>query len=218
MFCKKCGTQIADGAAFCPSCGESVNAQPTTPSEQPQQPQTAAAQPATPPVQLPSEKQQKIGIIWSYISVVVAAALAIYSIIGGIMILNGHTYTIGGVNFSKIIYKENVILYGLDIFYGIICFGSAIWAAYCIYLVLARKKKAPDKMSAVFVVAMLGIGMYNLFRVMVGPAYATIGTSLILARAAENAYVEIFVVMAVALAFEIAGNIFFKKIKHLFVN
>ncbi len=30
MFCSKCGNQIAEGTAFCPSCGQSVNGQQST--------------------------------------------------------------------------------------------------------------------------------------------------------------------------------------------
>ncbi len=37
MFCKNCGTQIDDNAAFCPNCGQAANAQPTQPT-QPAQP------------------------------------------------------------------------------------------------------------------------------------------------------------------------------------
>lgn len=37
MFCKNCGTQIDDQAAFCPNCGQAVNGQ-STQSQQSQQP------------------------------------------------------------------------------------------------------------------------------------------------------------------------------------
>lgn len=63
MFCKNCGQQIADGAAFCPNCGAAVT-QPDatqTPYEQAtneqgaaqpqQQPYTQPQQPYTPPQQ-----------------------------------------------------------------------------------------------------------------------------------------------------------------------
>ena len=43
MFCKNCGTQIADGAAACPSCGTSVQQQ-AAPTQQPAYTQAAPAQ------------------------------------------------------------------------------------------------------------------------------------------------------------------------------
>ncbi|MDE7463723.1 MAG: zinc ribbon domain-containing protein [Clostridiales bacterium] len=39
MFCKNCGTQMNDNAAFCPNCGAAANGQPAQPA-QPAQPQT----------------------------------------------------------------------------------------------------------------------------------------------------------------------------------
>ena len=55
MFCKNCGQQLAEGAAFCPNCGAAVtqpDATPTT-SEQPAAEQATAQpqQPFTPPQQ-----------------------------------------------------------------------------------------------------------------------------------------------------------------------
>lgn len=60
MFCKNCGQQLAEGAAFCPNCGAAVPAeeqpiqaetQPVQTQEQPTeaQPVQAAQQPYTPP-------------------------------------------------------------------------------------------------------------------------------------------------------------------------
>lgn len=59
MFCKNCGQQLAEGAAFCPNCGAAVtqpDATPTTSEQpaaeqataQPQQPYTQPQQPYTP--------------------------------------------------------------------------------------------------------------------------------------------------------------------------
>lgn len=60
MFCTKCGSQFADGSAFCPNCGAPVNAAPEQPvqPEQPvyQQPvyqQPVYQQPAQPQYQQP---------------------------------------------------------------------------------------------------------------------------------------------------------------------
>ena len=49
-FCKKCGTPLEDGAAFCPGCGEQLGA-PPPPPEQPPPPPVQQAPPPPPPVQ-----------------------------------------------------------------------------------------------------------------------------------------------------------------------
>ncbi|MGB6485230.1 MAG: RDD family protein [Candidatus Acidiferrales bacterium] len=52
MFCSKCGSQMADAAAFCPSCGQSTSGEPATPRGIPLAPggfipQPAASAPST---------------------------------------------------------------------------------------------------------------------------------------------------------------------------
>lgn len=49
MFCNKCGTQLANGAMFCPNCGSKQNAQPQQPPVQPQQPYAQPQQQYAPP-------------------------------------------------------------------------------------------------------------------------------------------------------------------------
>lgn len=49
MFCNKCGTQLANGAMFCPNCGSKQNAQPQQPPVQPQQPYVQPQQQYAPP-------------------------------------------------------------------------------------------------------------------------------------------------------------------------
>ncbi|MBE6583028.1 MAG: zinc ribbon domain-containing protein [Ruminococcaceae bacterium] len=214
MFCSKCGSQITEGSGFCPSCGTPANPQSTTASKESQ---SNVTQPAVSSAPLPSATQQTIGMIWYYFSILVALAVAIYSIIDGIKVLNGHTYMINGVNKSKIFYMESPILRGLDIFYAVVCFGSAILAAYCIYLVLARKKKAPSNMSAVFGPLALGIFIYDFFRTQIVSSYPQLAIITALAKK-EFDYTKIIIVYVVMLAFMIVSKILFKKIKHIFVN
>lgn len=45
MFCKNCGKEVKDGAAFCPYCGTSFAAAQPAPQQAPVQPQVAPAQP-----------------------------------------------------------------------------------------------------------------------------------------------------------------------------
>ncbi len=57
-YCHKCGTQLADDALFCPSCGEAVTAEPQ-PEQAPQQtpPQSAPGYQQTPPQSNPGYQQ-----------------------------------------------------------------------------------------------------------------------------------------------------------------
>jgi uncharacterized RDD family membrane protein YckC len=46
MFCSKCGSQVADAAAFCPSCGQPTSGQPAAPRGIPLAPTGFTPQPA----------------------------------------------------------------------------------------------------------------------------------------------------------------------------
>lgn len=64
MFCKNCGQQLAEGAAFCPNCGMTVTQPDTAPaaSEQPAAEQGTAQQPPyTQPQQPYTQPQQPYG-------------------------------------------------------------------------------------------------------------------------------------------------------------
>jgi len=97
MFCKKCGTQINDGARFCVSCGTAVEmpAAPEAPAYQPA-PAAPAYQPApaAPAYQAPAAPQQyyapapaapkkKIEFITTLLVVIVLAALwTVFTVVG----------------------------------------------------------------------------------------------------------------------------------------
>ena len=48
MFCSKCGSQVADTAAFCPSCGQSTSGEPAAPRGIPLAPGGFTPQPSAP--------------------------------------------------------------------------------------------------------------------------------------------------------------------------
>ena len=52
-FCGNCGTQVNDGVAFCPKCGQAINATPNA------QQQTVSAQPGTQAYQQPQQQPMK---------------------------------------------------------------------------------------------------------------------------------------------------------------
>ena len=70
MFCKNCGTQMNDNAAFCPNCGAAANGQPA----QPAQPQTQNN-----PVAQEGNSIAIVGFVFSFLIAIVGL---ICSIIG----------------------------------------------------------------------------------------------------------------------------------------
>lgn len=77
MFCSKCGSNVADGIAFCPICGAKIEAQVVAPQQI--APQQIAPQPGMPFMQeSPKNKKSKA----PFITVgVVVAAIAVFLVI-----------------------------------------------------------------------------------------------------------------------------------------
>ncbi len=93
MFCKNCGTQVADNAELCPNCGMQLGATQGASQEfrtyspvwaSQQSPVTAAPQPvayAAPPVSAPKKAKKKKPVLLAVIAIVLVAAV-IFGIIG----------------------------------------------------------------------------------------------------------------------------------------
>ena len=71
MFCKNCGTQMADDAAFCPNCGARNGAQPVVPQQQMQ------------PVAAKRPNGKLIGIIAGGVAALAVIIVACVLIFGG---------------------------------------------------------------------------------------------------------------------------------------
>lgn len=73
MFCSKCGTQFADGSAFCPICGTPVNAAPQQPQQpvyqQPVQPQYQQPYQAAPAGDLGATLKKNLSLILVIVAV-----------------------------------------------------------------------------------------------------------------------------------------------------
>ena len=65
MFCKNCGTEIPEGAGFCPSCGTPAGADAPKTAGEPAQP---TQQPAQPRLPLPTESPKLPPACWEYSS------------------------------------------------------------------------------------------------------------------------------------------------------
>ncbi len=144
MFCQKCGTQIADGSAFCASCGAA---------------QTTVQQSAAPvEAQAPVENQAPVApqpttqggfdfteFMYSkqYHNILVKFGLFIPAalfVLFGILLFTGCQY--GGVSFmgysvsySTALYESNAFILILDILFGIVCLAGGLaqvffWAQF----------------------------------------------------------------------------------------
>ena len=83
MFCSNCGSQIADGSAFCPACGAQVNAGQTAPQANSQPfPQQTYAQPVYGQAYAvaPAPKKKKTWL-WFVLGGVALAAVAVVLIL-----------------------------------------------------------------------------------------------------------------------------------------
>lgn len=93
MFCTKCGTQYADGSAFCPNCGNATNAAPQQPQQpvyqqpaQPQYQQPVYQQPAHPQYQQPHQPAPA-GDLGATLKKNLALILVIVAVFGALMFI-----------------------------------------------------------------------------------------------------------------------------------
>jgi TM2 domain-containing membrane protein YozV len=112
MFCVSCGAQVADNAAFCPSCGSRTSATPATgtPAVAPD-PYAAAPAPASAPVPGAGTAARK--------SKIAAALLGIF--LGGLGI---HRFYLG---YTTIAIIQLALGLGGILTCGITSIASAIW-------------------------------------------------------------------------------------------
>ena len=157
MFCKNCGTQLADGTKFCPSCGSSTDPNaPVAPAPAP----TAAPQaaPVTPKVKTPkifgSAATDKYSMPLWKILYLVAVGLTLFSMILFFLPTMGMTSKWGDAtqtfSLTKLM-EEGMELEG---------WGNLTWLGYVIAMIipalpfipLLKFKFQPSKLLAVRIV------------------------------------------------------------------
>lgn len=219
MFCSKCGSQVADGAAFCGNCGAPVNAQPTPPPQQPQydpnqyqyqapqQPFAPQGQPygAVPPVQAPA-----LGMKWfKFLIYFLLFAIGILNIIGGITALTGGQYVVEGKDVSKAVYLLFPDLKTVDIIYGIACILLGVFQFYIRFQLAGYKTKAPSYITVMYIITAVVAAVYSFAVVGIVPDQI-VGHDELIGQGIGS------IVGAVVML--IVNKTYFDKRKNLFIN
>lgn len=210
MYCNNCGTQMADGAKFCPKCGMKMDVQ--NPANQSPVNQSMGNQnmgnqipnnnyqPNPAPVYYAADSGE-LPMRWYKFVIWVQLFLNALSGVGsGIMIMTGAHYQ----GQATVVYMVYGGLKGLDIVMGIIMFalaGGAIWVRQ---MLSKFKKMGPTA----YVILMALNGIINLLYAIMVSAITRLNTF--------NATVISSIIASIALC--ICNYIYFNKRKSMFVN
>lgn len=210
MYCNNCGTQMADGAKFCPKCGIKMDIQ--NPANQNPVNQSMGNQsmgnqipnnnyqPSPAPVYYAADSGE-LPMRWYKFVIWVQLFLNALSGVGsGIMIMTGAHYQ----GQATVVYMVYGGLKGLDIVMGIIMFalaGGAIWVRQ---MLSKFKKMGPTA----YVILMALNGIINLLYAIMVSAITRLNTF--------NATVISSIIASIALC--ICNYIYFNKRKSMFVN
>ena len=166
MFCKHCGAQLPDTAAFCTNCGQPVVQQPQQ-TQQPQQPaynqQGAYQQPQQGGYQQPQQgypqqgypqqgyPQQAVpqqGMKWHKFLVYFALWFAALANLGmGILSLTGGQYG----QAKELVYSYFPQLKAPDIVYGILLLAAAVLSVLTALALLKYKAKGPKLLTLLYI-------------------------------------------------------------------
>lgn len=210
MYCNNCGTQMADGAKFCPKCGIKMDVQNPTnqnPVNQSMGNQNMGNQipnnnyqPNPAPVYYAADSGELPMRWYKFVIWVQLFLNALLSVGTGIMIMTGAHYQ----GQETVVYMVYGSLKGLDIVMGIIMFalaGGAIWVRQ---MLSKFKKMGPT--AYLILIALNGI-INLLYSIMVF-AITSLNTF--------NATVISSIIVSIALC--IGNYIYFNKRKSMFVN
>ncbi len=212
MFCSNCGTLCADGQAFCPNCGnalQSANNQQTYSQQQPQysQPQQPYGQPMyqQPTIQYP--------MAWYKFLIYFALfAGAVLNAIGGILSITGAKYLYEGENISELYYEIFEGLQAVDVIYGIVCIGLAIFGIY-VRVQLANFKTNGPKMLNTLYALVASTGLLYVISVNI-----VVNNNSLAVADTEDITVSAISSLIVSVIMIIANSVYFKKRQHMFVN
>lgn len=232
MYCQKCGAQLPEGSAFCPSCGASANEQqpvyqPRQPSAQPQQPfyaqqgsapnaqptysQPAYSQNAYQPTYQPSYSQNAaapaLPMRWFKFLIYFALfASALLNLVNGIKSITGAQYG----DEKELVYAFFESLKAIDVIMGILCIGLAAFTVYVRFRLAAYKADGP-KLLIIMYIAVLAIDILYLIAVAFAISKSGVGIGDLLSGSVIGTLIGSVVML-------IVNKIYFDKRKALFVN
>ena len=193
MFCPKCGSEIADNAKFCVSCGSPVEAQP---AQATYVGDNGIVQPVLP------MKWYKFLIYFSL------WAGALLNIGIGLMALQGTQYETDGEVTAELVYAMFDGLKTLEVLYGAACIALAVYMIVVRFRLAGYYKNGPAMFISTYAIALLINVIYYVAVITIVPEIVEAGnvTANIVGTVIGN-------VLMIVL-----NNIYFKKRKHLFTK
>ena len=193
MFCQKCGSEIKDGAKFCVSCGEPVEAQSvqTTYVDE-----DGLIHPKRP------MKWFKFLIYFSL------WAGAILNIGNGIMTMSGMQYETEPEVTAELVYAFFKELKTIDLLYGIALIAFAVYMIVIRFRLAGYYKNGPAMFISAYVIALLINVAYYATVLIVVPEAVEVAT--VVATIVGNVIGNGLMI--------VLNSIYFKKRKHLFVK
>jgi len=193
MFCNKCGTQLEDGAKFCPSCGTPVgNEVNNNMQEQPM------AQPMGAQVQQP-------GLAWAnflgYFAIWFGSLL---NLISAIQMLTGLVYNAAGGSADLVYAVFGTGLMVLDKVYGALLLGLVVLGVMTALSIIKRKKNTGKLLTILYA----GVIIVSILYIVI--TSAILGSSTLDASSGTSIVVSVIML--------IVNHIYFKKRQHIFVN
>ena len=215
MFCQKCGAQLLDSSAFCPSCGASTNGQQPTyqsqqPPVQPQQPSYAQTENARPAYSQPDAQQAAAPALpmgWFKFMIYFALfAGAVLNFVTAIQMLTGSQYG----DSKDLVYAFFGSLKTIDVLMGIVLLGLVAFTIFVRFQLAGFKANGP-KMLYILYVAVLAFNI--LYLILVASAISKSGMGI--GDLLSGSVIGTLIGSAVML---IVNKIYFDKRKALFVN
>ena len=235
MFCKSCGSALAENARFCPSCGAAVSVpeQPVQPVyQQPVQPvyqqpvQPVYQQPVQPVYQQPEQPvyqqpvqpayQQPVQVIvqpvvqtpmkwFKFLIYFALFAGAILNAFAGIQMLSGAHY--GNNGESTYVYAFFDGLQTLDMIMGILMIALAGFALYVRFRLAGFYKNGPTMLLINYVA-----------NIVVGLIYVIGITSIVSSELLGDSLTSYYTNVATSVAMTVANYSYFKKRAHMFTR
>lgn len=148
MFCNNCGTQLEEGAAFCPNCGGSVGVAPAP----------------------------QLGLKWAHFLAYFALwAGALLNLFNGITAITGTQYDAVGVD-ADYIYAIYPGLKPLNIIYGVVCLALVVLGVITAVSIIKYKKNSGTLVCSMNLISAIIMLIYAVGAVSILGQYANISS------------------------------------------